>query len=178
MSKFNFICEPLPGVDIKGGRPKAVRFAEIICSTSDMGVVFLALVPSELMSRNKTNKTSTLLHMTDEKPEILKRAMQLLLTLLRNVSYTESIEEYLKKSRKSKMTSLSDFRSVNGMEFDHVVILLNSSEYYLKYYLPQAISRCTHDLNFILLPREEINKENNKSIDAKETVENIIDELK
>ena len=96
--------------------------------------------------------------MTDEKPEILKRAMQLFPKLLPNVSYTDSIEEYLKKDRKSKMIFLSDFRSVNGMEFDHVVILLNSSEYYLKYYLPQAISRCTHDLNFVLLPREERNK--------------------
>ena len=69
--------------------------------------------------------------MTDEKPEILKRAMQLFPKLLPNVSYTDSIEEYLKKDRKSKMIFLSDFRSVNGMEFDHVVILLNSSEYYL-----------------------------------------------
>ena len=152
MSKFDFICKPLPRVNIKGGRPKAIRFAEIIYS-----LVPSAVVPSELMSRNKTNKASTLLHMTDEKPQILKRAMQLLLTFLRNVSYTESIEEYLKKSRKSKMTSLSNFRSVNGIEFDHVVILLNSSKYYVKYYLPQAISRCTHDLNFILLPREERN---------------------
>ena len=69
--------------------------------------------------------------MTDEKPEILKRTMQLFPKLLPNVSYTDSIEEYLKKDRKSKMIFLSDFRSVNGMEFDHVVILLNSSEYYL-----------------------------------------------
>ena len=53
------------------------------------------------------------------------------------------------------------------MEFDHVVILLNSSEYYLKYYLPLAISRCTHDLNFVLLPREERNKEINKTINTK-----------
>ena len=69
----------------------------------------------------------------------------------------EKLEEYLKKSRKSKMIFLCDFRSVNGMEFDHVVILLNSSEYYLKYYLPQPLSRCTHDLNFVLLPREKRN---------------------
>ena len=43
------------------------------------------------------------------------------------------------------------------MEFDHVVILVNQSEYYLKYYLPQTISRCTHDLTFVLLPNEKEN---------------------
>ena len=56
VSKFGFICEPLPGVEIKGGTPKVVTFSENICSTSDMGVVFLALVLSELLSWNKTNK--------------------------------------------------------------------------------------------------------------------------
>ena len=178
VSKFDFIGEPLPGVDIKGGIPKVVRFSENICSTSNKAVIFLALVLRRFVIRNKTNKTITLLYMTDEKPEILKRAMQLFPKLLPNVSYTDSIEEYLKKDRKSKMIFLSDFRSVNGMEFDHVVILLNSSEYYLKYYLPQAISRCTHDLNFVLLPREERNRESIRTIGSNQTVENIIDELK
>ena len=178
MSKFDFICEPLPGADVKGGIPKVVRCSENICSTSDKAVIFLALVLSKFMSRNKTNKTTTLLHMADEKPEILKRAMQLFPKLLRNFSYTDSIEEYVNKSRKSKMIFFSDFHSVNGMEFDHVIILLKSSEYYLKYYLPQAISRCTHDLIFVLLPEEERNKESIKTINTNKTVENIIDELK
>ena len=175
VSKFDFTCEPLAGVDIKGGRPKVVRFSENICSTSDKAVIFLALVLSKFMS---SNKTTTLLYMTDEKPEILKRAMQLFPTLLRNFSYTDSIKEYLNKSRKSKMIFLSDFNSVNGMEFDHVIILLSSSEYYVKYYLPQAISRCTHDLVLVLLPKEEMNKESIKTINTNKTVENIIDELK
>ena len=39
------------------------------------------------------------------------------------------------------------------MEFDHVILLLTHSEYYLKYYLPQAISRCKYDLNLIFLPK-------------------------
>ena len=41
------------------------------------------------------------------------------------------------------------------MEFDHVVIVVNHSEYYLKYYLPQAISRCVFDLTLIMLPKEK-----------------------
>ena len=43
---------------------------------------------------------------------------------------------------------------MNGLEFDHVIIFANYSEYYLKFYLPQVISRCTYDLKFVLLPKE------------------------
>ena len=48
----------------------------------------------------------------------------------------------------------SNFRSVNGMEFDNVVILASQSEYFLKYHLPQVIRRCTYHLTFVSLPKE------------------------
>ena len=68
--------------------------------------------------------------------------------------YTESFKEYL-ESKETRLVLLSNFRNVNGMEFENVLILLNRSEYYLKHYLPQMISRCNCNLNFILLPQEK-----------------------
>ena len=76
------------------------------------------------------------------------------------------------------------------MEFDHVIIVVSLSEYYLKYYLPQTISRCTYDLTFILLPEKElyirkgyIHKLSNifsrtKDGKNKDTVANMLEELK
>ena len=174
VSNFDFVCEPTQGVDIKGGKPKVIRFSEKICSTSDMAVIALASALSEFIRRNKT---TTLLHLTDEKPEIFKRALQLFPTLFANFSYTENIEEYIQKSKQSKMIFSSNFRRVNGMEFDHVVILVNQSVYYLKYYLPQVMSRCTYDLNLVLLPEGPQNEESRKLIEAKGTVEEIIEEM-
>ena len=94
--------------------------------------------------------------MTDEKPGILKRALQLLqkIPAKQIILYTESIEEYLEKDRHSNMVLTSNFRSVNGMEFDHVIVFTSDLEYYLKFYLPQVISRCTYNLKFVLLPTE------------------------
>ena len=175
VTNFDFVCEPTQGVDIKGEKPKVIRFSEKICSTSDMAVIALASALSEFIKRNKT---TTLLHLTDEKPEILKRALQLFPTFLANFSYTENTEEYIKKREQSKMILTSNFRRVNGMEFDHVVILVNHSEYYLKYYLPQVMSRCTYDLNLVLLPKGLQTEESRKTIEAKGTVEEIIEELR
>ena len=95
--------------------------------------------------------------MADKKPVILRRSIQLLLRLDENFLYTQDIRKYLQKSEQLKMLFCSNFCRVNGMEFDHVIIVVDQSEYYLKYYLPQAISRCTYDLTFVLLPKVKIN---------------------
>ena len=142
-----------------------------------MAVICLALVVKQFLSESKT---TVLLHMTDEKPSILKRALHLLQIVLakESILYTESIEEYLKKDRHSKMVLTSNFRSVNGMEFDHVIVFPSYLEYYLKFYLPQVISRCTYNLKFVLLPNgKEANKHTNM-VETKDTVTNVIQKFK
>ena len=187
VSKFGFLCEPKQGLNIEGLKPNLVEFTEDINLSSDIAVISLTLVLKNFIDKNKT---TTVLYMVDEQPKILKRTFQLLTRLDKTFSYTEDIELYLQKNKKSKMVFASNFRSVNGMEFDHVLVVVSHSEYYMKYYLPQVISRCTYDLNFVLLPREKtINKKSFSQIlfnfisktrkdETVETVANMIEELK
>ena len=153
MSRLNFVCEPKQGVDINGGRPKLIHFSDSIQSANYMAVISLALFVKQFISENKR---TVLLHLTDEKLDILRRALQLLKAIetkeTKEISYTESIEEYLKKDRYSQTVLSSNFRSVNGMEFDHVIVFSSYLEYYLNFYLPQVISRYTYNLRFVLLP--------------------------
>ena len=186
ISKFGFLCEPRQGVDIEGLKPNLVEFSEDIDLASDIAVTSLALVLKHTVGNNKT---TTFLHMADEPPKILRRSIQLLMKH-ETVSYTEDMEMYLQENKKSKMIFASNFWSVNGMEFDHVVIIVSRSEHFLQYYLPQAISRCTFDLTLVLLPQEKENTKkgslqklrnffsrtrNKKNV---ETVANMIEELK
>ena len=154
VSRFDFLCEPRLGVDIEGTTPNLVEFTEDINLSSDVAVVSLALVLRNFIGKNQT---TTVLHMSDEQPRILKRTIQLLPRVLdENFSCTQDIKVYLQKNKQSKMIFFNSFFSVNGMEFDHVIIVVSRSEYYLKYYLPQAISRCTYDLTLILLPDDKM----------------------
>ena len=188
VSKFGFLCEPSQGVNIQGLKPNLVEFSEDIESNSNMAVISLALILKDFIGKKEA---ITLLHMADEQPKILRRTIQLLPRLLdERFSCTQDIEVYLKRKKYSKMIFSSNFRSVNGMEFDHVVIVVSQSDYYLKYYLPQVISRCTYDLTFVLLPKDKIQmgkgfleKFSNyfskmRNCKAKETVANMIEELK
>ena len=137
-------------------------------------MISLALVLKHFIGKNKA---TTLLYMTDEQPRMLTKTIQLL-RRMEKFSYTQDVEEYFKKNMKFKIFC-SSFSSVNGMEFDHVIIMVNQSEYYLKYYLPQAISRCTYDLTFVLMPEEKLVIEKVFLHDkTKETVANIVEELK
>ena len=186
VSKFDFLCDPRQGVDIKGIKPNLVEFTDIDLASRIL-VISLALVLKTSVDRNKT---LTVIHMSDEQPEVLTMAIQLLEKLDRTFSYTDKIEVYLEKERQSKMIFSSSFRTVNGMEFDHVVIMVSQSEYYLKYYIPQATSRCTYDVTFVLLPKDKSSIETGslcepsnvscgtRNDETKETVSNMIEELK
>ena len=186
VSKFGFLCEPRPGVEIEGFKPKLVEFSKDIDLTSDIVVISFVLVLKRAIGNEKT---LTLLHMADEQPKILRRTLQLLTKLDKTFSYTEDMERYLQENNKSKMVFASNFRSVNGMEFDRVVIIVRQAEYFLQHYLPQAISRCTFDLTLVLLPKENESTKgplqkffNNfprtRNEKNKETVTDMIEELK
>ena len=186
VSKFGFDCEPRQGVDIEGVKPNLFELSEDIDLGSEMAVVSLALV---LKKSIDINETITVLHMADEQPKVLRKTIRLFQKLDGSFSYTEDIEIYLQKKKSSRMIFSSNFRSVNGMEFDHVLIVVSQSEYYLKCFLPQAISRCTHDLTFVLLPKDEMDNEvflqepsavssKIRDDETKETVANVIEEWK
>ena len=188
VSKFGFLCEPRKGLDIEGLKPNLVEFSDNINLTSDIAVIALTLVLKNFIGENKT---TTVLHMADKQPRILKRTIQLLPRLLdETYLFTHDVGVYLQKDKQSKIIFSSSVSSVNGMEFDHVIILVSQSEYYLKYYLPQAISRCTYDLTFILLPEDKMNIRKgslqklsylflkSKNDETKETVANMVEELK
>ena len=188
VSKFGFLCEPRQGVDIEGLKPNLVEFSEDIYLTSNIAVIALALVLKNFIGKSNA---IAVLYMAEKQPRTLTRTIQLLPRLLEeSFSYTQDVALYLNKNKQSKMILCSNFCSVNGMEFDHVLIMVSESEYFLKYYLPQAISRCTYNLTFVLLPKENMNIEKGfsqkltnffsrtRNSQTKETVANIIKELK
>ena len=181
ISNFEFLCEPRKGVDINGLKPTLVEFSDKINSKSNMAVLSLALVLKRIISKNKA---TVLLHIADEEPGILRKAIQLFPRLLdEKFLYTKNIREFLQKNRACKIIFSGSIHSVNGMEFDHVVIVVRQSEYYLKHYIPLPISRCTYDLTLILLAKGKNVDENDfpgksKEDENKETVVDMIDDLK
>ena len=64
---------------------------------------------------------------------------------------------------------VTDFRSVKGLEFCNVLLLLNENEYHCKHFLPEAITRCMSKLSILVVPCH-------KEFDQSGTVLRIADE--
>ena len=65
---------------------------------------------------------------------------------------------------------VTEYRCVKGLEFSDVLLLLSKNEYYLKQFIPEAITRCMSHLSVLIVP---CGKEFNQS----ETVSVLVNEL-
>ena len=72
--------------------------------------------------------------------------------------------------RNRGLVLITEYRCVKGLEFSDVLLLLNKNGYYLKQFIPEAITRCMSHLSILLMPCD---KEFNQS----ETVSALVKEL-
>ena len=76
---------------------------------------------------------------------------------------------------------VTNFRHVNGMEFDNLIIVLKRDEYFLRHYIPLCVSRCTCDLSILLWEQlESKNPKKSRIIGGKvkETFRSLLPSLK
>ena len=72
-------------------------------------------------------------------------------------SFTFDVEAFF--HRKSQVSILvTNFFYIRGMEFENVIIMINASEYYLRHYLPEAITRCTKILSIVVLQEKNLSQ--------------------
>ena len=82
--------------------------------------------------------------------------------------FTEKVKEF--KENNDTKTLVTNFRYVRGMQFQNVIIVLDPKEYFLKQYLPEAITRCTSNLALVMLEGKTLTKK-------EETVEEFVEYL-
>ena len=89
---------------------------------------------------------------------------------LKNLSLPvlDNVEKFI--SSRDHPTLITNFQYVRGMEFENVIVVVEPDEYYLKHYIPEAITRCTTNLYLMLL--EDKNKRKKE-----ETVKGIVEQL-
>ena len=119
-------------------------------------------------------KRVAIIHFEFETPNWLKQLLRL--KDFQGLTVNSDADKFMnltldrdKKKSKIQEVLVTDFRSVKGLEFSNVLLLLNESEYHCRHFLPEAITRCMSKLSILLVPcHEEFNKS--------ETVLTIADE--
>ena len=107
-----------------------------------------------------------IIHFEQSPPSILMKALNVTFKSMNSTFQVSlNVQDFL--SKKNNHLLVTNFRHVRGMEFENVIVVVNSEEYFLKHYLPEAIARCTSNLSLIMLQDKSISKK-------EETVKEIV----
>ena len=72
------------------------------------------------------------------------------------LNITFDVEEFQNADMRNKdVVLVTDYRRVRGLEFSHVLLLLNENQYYIKQFIPEAIARSMSNLTILLLPYQK-----------------------
>ena len=144
ISSYKFISESYIGHRIVASNPKVI-VPGVFDSEFENILSHSAVLNSLGIGRQKVVIT----HFEQSTPSIFKKALSIL-----SVPFLCNVQQFV-RDKKSK-TLITNFQYVRGMEFENVVIVLDPEEYFLKQYLPEAITRCTNNLAMIMLEDKKL----------------------
>ena len=111
-----------------------------------------------LNSLDICQKRFVIIHFEQSPPSILIQALNVTFKSV-NLTFQVSLNVQDFISKKNNYILVTNFRHVRGMEFENVIVVVNSEEYFLKHYLPEAIARCKSNLSLIMLEGRSLRKE-------------------
>ena len=157
VSSYAFISGSEIGHQIESSVPKLIRPCQ---SDNDIENVFSLSAVLDLLDIGK--HTTVIIHFEQYPPPILMEALKNVLPL--SVSF--DVQKFTDK--KSNSVLVTNFQYVRGMEFENVIVMIDPDEYFLKQYLPEAMSRCTRNLSLIVLKDKNLKKK-------EETVKGVLE---
>ena len=147
ISSYKYIKESKIGHQIESLTPKVFRFSPFKDDFKDT-ISLAAVLDVVDIDQRKT----VILHFEQKPPLNLVNALDFY-----PYSVTFDVEAFFHK--KSQVSVLvTNFLYIRGMEFENVIIVINSSEYYLRHYFPEAITRCTKSLSIIVVEDNNLSK--------------------
>ena len=160
ITSYTYIRQSEIGHKIESLNPKLILPYQS-GNTFEVIVSYSAILHSLGISRQKF----VIIHFEQSPPSVLIKALNVAFKSVNlSLSVSMNVQDFISKN---VYTLVTNFRHVRGMEFENVILLVDSEEYFLKHYLPEAIARCTSNLSLIMLQGKRISKK-------EETVKEIV----
>ena len=162
VTSYSYNLESEIGHGISGDLPELFRLTKKLDDNLQQ-IELIAFFLSKIIEIKR--KRVAVIHLEFETPNWFKQLLHLKdfqgLTLNSDAGKFMNLTlDQDKQKSEIEEVLVTDFRSVKGLEFSDVLLLLNENEYHCKHFLPEAITRCMSKLSILLVP---CNKEFNKS---------------
>ena len=165
LTKYSYTCDSEIGHSIDGPLPIVIEFQET-CSYKELSALIVFFLEKII---HIESKSIAILHFESANKRWLHRLFQLE-SYFENLTLTDDVETFLAKRSDKNMVLVNSYDVVKGLEFSEILLILEEDEYYLKQYIPEAITRCTSNLSVLIRPSWE-----KKNWALSHTVKNLVD---
>ena len=158
VTKFSYICGSEIGHGIGGPLPKLIELKKSFSHEEQIALIGVLLMDIIHIK----SKRIAIIHFKMADPPWL---LQLLKTeSLQSLTVTNDVGTFLNNSN-DNMVLLNNYSTVRGLEFSEILLILDQNEYYMKQYIPEAITRSRSNLSILIWPhwRNQSNTKSNQS---------------
>ena len=148
MTKYRYTCESQIGHGINGPLPQLVKLGPSADRFEQ--VALIASVLDKIIKPAETERTAVIHFELGDPPRWLKSLFQAT-NLIPNLAMTIEPEQIL-KDKKKNLVLVKNLDSLRGLEFSDVLLILDSNEYHLRQFIPEAIARCRSNLSILIIP--------------------------
>ena len=148
MTKYRYTCESQIGHSIKGPLPQLVKLESSVDRFER--VALIASVLNKIIKPAETERTAVIHFELGDPPRWLKSLFQTT-NLSTNLAMTIEPEQFLRDKRKN-LVLVKNLEFLRGLEFSDVLLILDSNEYHLRQFVPEAIARCRSNLTILIIP--------------------------
>ena len=165
VTKYSYTRDSKIGHNIDGPLPILIEFQK----TYNYKRILVLIVFFLKKIIHIESKSIAILHFESPNAFWLYQLLQLE-SYFENLTLTNDVEEFLASRSDKNMVLVNSYNVAKGLEFSGILLILEKDEYYLKQYIPEAITRCTSNLSVLIRPSWKKKNRNQSN-----TVKNLVD---
>ena len=144
VTTYRYSCSSKIGHGINGPLPKIIQLHATANKYEQIALIGILLKKIE----NIESKRIAVIHFESNDP-------QWLITLLQNrtifptLNVTNDLKLFLREHN-DNLVLVKNYNNVKGLEFSHVLMVLDANEYHLKQYIPETMARSQSNLSILI----------------------------
>ena len=150
LTNYEYTCQSRIGHGIDGPLPEIIELAECVSPFEQIGLIGIML--KKKLERLEF-KRMVIIHF-EPSDSFWLNSLTKLPKILPSLKVTDDVESFL-ENHNDNLILVKNYNFVKGMEFSNVLLVLDANEYYLKQYIPEAMTRSQSNLAILIKPLEE-----------------------